>query len=251
MENTLKGQVALITGAGVGMGKVVAELFAQQGISVVVNDINEQNMKKTTRAIIKRKGNALGIRADISSEKDVSNMIEKILKEFGGIDILINNAGILYPTKVEDISLEEWDKVFKINVTGTFLCSKAVIPVMKKAHYGRIVNFSSSAGKNISTLGGAHYTASKAAVLGFTRHLAMEAASFGINVNAICPGLIDTEMVRANCSSKTLRAYERSFPIPRLGTPKEVAELVLFLVAPGSAYITGASIDINGGDLMV
>ena len=251
MGSALKGQVAIITGAGQGVGKAVAELFARQEIIVVVNDINDKNIKKLTKKIIRGKGNALGIRADITSEQDVSNMFKQVLEEFGRIDILVNNAGILYPTKVEDISLEEWDRVIRINLTGTFLCSKAALSVMKKRQYGRIVNFSSSAGKNISTLGGAHYTASKAAVLGFTRHVAKEMAPYGINVNDVCPGLINTEMVRINCSPERLKAYEKSFPISRLGTPEEVAELVLFLVSPSSAYITGASIDINGGDLMI
>ena len=121
---------------------------------------------------------------------------------------------------------------------------------MKKNGYGRIVNLSSSAGRSVSTLGGAHYTTSKAAVLGFTRALAREMAPHGITANAVCPGLIDTEMVRQNCSPERLRAYERSFPVSRLGTPEEVARLVVFLCADAD-YITGASIDINGGDLMV
>ena len=138
-----------------------------------------------------------------------------------------------------------------VNLKGTYLCSRAVLPAMRREGWGRIVNFSSTAGKNVSTLGGAHYTAAKAGVLGFTRHLAKEEARHGITVNAVCPGLIDTEMVRNTIGAKRRRSYARSFPISRLGKPGEVAELVAFLASDRAAYITGASLDINGGDLMI
>lgn len=127
----------------------------------------------------------------------------------------------------------------------------SVIPIMKSNKWGRIINFSSTAGKNVSTLGGAHYTAAKAAVLALTRHGAKEVATYGITVNAICPGLIDTEMVRSNISKEAMDKYATSFPIPRLGTPHEVAELVSFLASEKASYITGAFLDINGGDLMI
>jgi len=178
-------------------------------------------------------------------------MIKTCLSEFGGVDVLINNAGVLFPTAIESISEEEWDLTMDVNVKGLFLCTKAVLPVMKAANYGRIVNMSSSAGRSTSTLGGAHYTTSKAAVLGFTRHCAKEYAQYNITVNAVCPGLIDTEMVQQNVTADRLQRYINSFPIHRLGTPEEVAALVLFLASDEAAYITGASIDINGGDLMI
>jgi len=178
-------------------------------------------------------------------------MVAQAIAHFGHIHILINNAGILYPTRVIDIPESEWDRVIAVNLKSAFLCSQAVLPAMVKAGWGRIVNFSSTAGKNISTVGGAHYTAAKAGILGFTRHLAKEVAADGITVNAVCPGLIDTEMVRNTINDDRVRAYEQSFPIPRLGRPKEVADLVAFLASDRAAYITGASLDINGGDLMI
>jgi NAD(P)-dependent dehydrogenase (short-subunit alcohol dehydrogenase family) len=178
-------------------------------------------------------------------------MVAAAVAEFGKLSILVNNAGVLRPTRVLDITEEEWDFVMDVSVKGAFLVTRAALPHMIKNGWGKIVNFSSSAGKSVSTLGGAHYTASKAAVLGLSRAVAKEMAPFHITSNAICPGLIDTEMVRQNCTSEMLKRYEDSFPIKRLGTPLEVADLVLFLCCRESDYITGASIDINGGDLMV
>jgi NAD(P)-dependent dehydrogenase (short-subunit alcohol dehydrogenase family) len=138
-----------------------------------------------------------------------------------------------------------------VNLKGTFLCSQAALAPMRAGGWGRIVNFSSTAGKSVSTLGGPHYTAAKAGILGFTRHLAREVARQGITVNAVCPGLIDTEMVRSTVGPERIAAYAGGFPIPRLGTPAEVAELVAFLCSERAAYITGASLDINGGDLTI
>ena len=248
--NRLSSQVAIVTGAGQGMGAAMAKLIAEEGGQVVVSDINQEKASVIADEISETETQALAIRADITREKDVQAMVETTIEHYGTISILVNNAGILYPTRIEQITRAEWDRVLEVNLTGTFLCSQAVLKTMKKNRYGRIVNMSSSAGRSVSTLGGAHYTAAKAGVLGLSRALAKEVAPFGITVNAICPGLIDTEMVQAECTPERISAYEASFPIPRLGRPDEVAQLMLFL-ATDSAYITGASIDINGGDLMI
>ncbi len=178
----------------------------------------------------------------------IAEMFAAAAAKFGDVGILVNNVGILRPTGIDDISYEEWKLLMDVNLNGVFLCSKAVLKMMKKNCFGRIINMSSSAGRSVSTLGGAHYAASKAGVLGLTRAMAKEVSSHGITVNAICPGLIDTEMVRKDCHPDMIKKYEASFP-PRLGTPKEVAQLALFLCR--DSYITGASIDINGGDLMI
>lgn len=248
--NRLSNQVAIVTGGGQGMGAAMAKLIAEEGGQVVVSDINQEKASVIADEISETETQALAIRADITREKDVQAMVETTIEHYGTISILVNNAGILYPTRIEQITRAEWDRVLEVNLTGTFLCSQAVLKTMKKNRYGRIVNMSSSAGRSVSTLGGAHYTAAKAGVLGLSRALAKEVAPFGITVNAICPGLIDTEMVQAECTPERISAYEASFPIPRLGRPDEVAQLMLFL-ATDSAYITGASIDINGGDLMI
>ena len=248
--NRLSNQVAIVTGAGQGMGAAMAKLIAEEGGQVVVSDINQEKASVIADEISETETQALAVRADVTREEDVQAMVETTIEHYGTISILVNNAGILYPTRIEQITRAEWDRVLEVNLTGTFLCSQAVLKTMKKNRYGRIVNMSSSAGRSVSTLGGAHYTAAKAGVLGLSRALAKEVAPFGITVNAICPGLIDTEMVQAECTPERISAYEASFPIPRLGRPDEVAQLMLFL-ATDSAYITGASIDINGGDLMI
>jgi NAD(P)-dependent dehydrogenase (short-subunit alcohol dehydrogenase family) len=246
----LTNQVAIITGAAQGMGAAIAKRFAQEGAKGVVTDINGEKAEQVAAQINADGNRAVAIKADVTKENEVAQLVQATLDHYGSISILINNAGILFPTRVDDVTKSEWDLVLDVNLNGTFLCSKAVLPIMKQNRFGRIVNMSSSAGRSVSTLGGVHYTTAKAGVLGFTRALAKEVAAFGITVNAVCPGLIDTEMARENCTPERLREYEESFPISRLGTPDEVAKLMVFLAADAT-YITGASIDINGGDLMM
>ena len=233
------------------MGYAVAKRLASAGASVVVNDVNAEAAARAASELSAQGHAALAVPGDVTSGKDVARLMVSAVDHYGEVHILVNNAGVLRPTPVIDIDEDEWDLVVNVNLKGTYLCSRAVLPGMQKTGWGRIVNFSSTAGKNISTVGGAHYTAAKAGILGFTRHLAKEVARHGITVNAVCPGLIDTEMVRSTISAERAQAYADSFPIKRLGEPFEVAELVAFLASDRAAYITGASLDINGGDLMI
>ena len=250
-EGKLHNQVAIVTGAAQGMGAAIAGRLAAEGAKVVLSDINAEKVAGVAERInAAAENSALAMRTDVTKEDEVAEMVEATIAHYGTVGILVNNAGILYPTRIDHVTKAEWDEVIDVNLNGSFLCSKAVLPIMKTNKFGRIVNMSSSAGRSVSTLGGVHYTAAKAGVLGLTRGMAKEVAPFGITVNAVCPGLIDTEMARENCTPQRLRAYEESFPIPRLGTPEEVAQLIIFL-ATDAAYITGASIDINGGDLMM
>ncbi len=250
-KEELNGKVAIITGAGQGMGRAVATRLAAAGAILVVNDLNIETSYRTAEDLKTEGCSVISIPGDVTSSDDVSGLINGAVNQYGTIDILVNNAGVLRPTPVIDIEEDEWDSVIKGNLKSTYLCSRAVLPTMRKGGWGRIVNFSSTAGKNISTVGGAHYTAAKAGILGFTRHLAKEEARYGITVNSVCPGLIDTEMVRSTIDEDRTKAYADSFPISRLGEPYEVAELVAFLVSDRASYITGASLDINGGDLMI
>jgi 3-oxoacyl-[acyl-carrier protein] reductase len=189
--------------------------------------------------------------ADVTGADDVASAVAEVTGSLGAPTILVNAAGILRPTRFLEIDEDEWDAVVDVSLKGSFLCAQACLPAMIRAGWGRIVNFSSTAGKNVSTLGGAHYTAAKAGVLGLTRALAAEVAAHGVCVNAVCPGLIDTDMSRAYTSEEELAAHVAATPISRLGDPKEVAELVAFLCSDRASYITGAALDINGGQLMV
>ncbi len=247
----LDNRTAVITGAGRGMGQSIACALAELGAQVVVNDLDEEAAQGTVQQIRASRHRAAAFQTDVTDAPGVQAMVDWTADTFGGVHILVNNAGVLYPTSVAETDEEEWDRVIAVNLKGTFLCSKAVLSHMQDAGWGRIINISSTAGKSVSTVGGAHYTASKAGVLGFTRHLAREVASDGITVNAVCPGLIDTEMVRNAIDKERTRAYAESFPIQRLGKPEEVAELVAFLASEQACYITGASLDINGGDLTI
>ncbi len=244
-------KTAIVTGAGRGMGRAIAIKLSEDGTTVIANDISADSAQETADLINSRGGMCVAKTGDVSDVSFVDSMVKQSVSEYGSVNILINNAGVLRPTGITDISLSEWEFVIRGNLTTTFVCTKALIPIMAESGWGRIVNFSSTAGKNVSTIGGAHYTAAKAAILGLTRHTAKEVASLGITVNAVCPGLINTEMVQTNISVEATERYAKGFPIPRLGTPNEVAELVAFLVSDNASYITGASLDINGGDLMI
>lgn len=246
------GKTAIVTGAGRGMGKATAVTLAREGAAVVVNDINPKWAEGVVEEILAFGGKSTLFVADVSEEAQVQAMIDATVDEFGAIDILVNNAGVLRPTSpLEEIPLEEWESIMAVNVRGVFLCTKAVLPIMKNQGGGKIVNISSSAGKSTSTFGGAHYTTSKAAVLGLTRHTAREAAPYNINVNATAPGSMDTEMVRELVSPKRIQREGERIPLRRLGSAQDGANLVAFLCSEEASFITGATIDLNGGDLLL
>lgn len=248
----LAGKVAIVTGAGRGMGKATALTLARCGAAVVINDVRSEWGEAVTREIESAGEKAMTAMADVSEEAQVEAMVAGAVKRFGTVDILVNNAGILRATApLETISLDEWQLMIAVNVTGMFLCTRAVLPIMKKQKSGKIVNISSSAGRSTSTFGGAHYTTSKAAVLGLTRHTAREAAPYNINVNAVAPGSMDTEMVREITTPEHMATEAQHIPLSRLGSAQDAANLVAFLCSEESSYISGATIDINGADLIM
>jgi 3-oxoacyl-[acyl-carrier protein] reductase len=242
------GRVALVTGAARGLGRAVAARLHERGASVAVNVRDAGRAERTARAIGDR---ALAVPGDIAAAGTPEAIVRQTLDRFGRIDILINNAALPFTTRFERITAEEWRQALEVNLTAPFLLIQAVLPAMKAQRYGRIVNISSTAGRMVSTLGGAHYTASKTGLLGLTRAAAKELGCHGITVNAVCPGMIDTELTRESASSDQLARLAESYPIPRLGTAGEVADAICFVASEHAGYITGASLDINGGDLMM
>src|SRR5438067_1757318 len=237
------GRVAIVTGAARGLGRAAAERLHERGALVAVN------VRDASRASFKDW--AFVVAGDIAQPGVPEEILNTTMEHFGRVDILVNNAALAKSTRFPNLSAEEWRLALEVNMTAPFLLTKAVFPIMKAQKYGRIVNVSSSAGRTVSTLGGAHYTASKAGLLGLTRAAAKELGKFGITVNAVCPGMIDTELTRENASPELLERLAAGYPVPRLGTAREVADLICFAASEEAGYITGASLDINGGDLMM
>ena len=242
------GRVAIVTGAARGLGRAVAARLHERGASVAVNVRDAKRAEQVARAIGER---ARPVPADVAAPDGPESIVRQTLELFGRIDILINNAALPLTTRFEHITADEWRRALETNLTAPFLLIQAALPTMKAQGYGRVVNISSTAGRMVSTLGGAHYTASKTGLLGLTRAAAKELGRYGITVNAVCPGMIDTELTRESASTQVLEELAKGFPMPRLGTPLEVADLICFAASESAGYITGASLDINGGDLMM
>ena len=242
------GRVAIVTGAARGLGRAIAQRLYERGAAVAVNVRDRDRAESLAQSLGER---AIAIPGDVAADGVPEAMVEATLARFGRVDILVNNAAFARSTRFPDLTVDEWRTAIDVNMTAPFVLTKAVVPAMKKAGYGRIINISSSAGRTVSTLGGAHYTASKAGMLGLTRAAAKELGKYGITVNAVCPGMIDTELTHENATPELLERLAASYPIPRLGTAVEVAVLVCFLASEQAGYMTGTSLDITGGDLMM
>ena len=252
----LEDKVAMVTGAARGNGEGVARVMAKEGATVVLTDVLDL-VHETAKSISDDGYRAVSFRMDITKSAEVNSVVQKVLKQFGKVDILVNNAGVLKLAALVDMTDEVRDRMIDVNIKGTFIVTKAVLPSMLKRKYGRIVNLSSVTGPLVADIGETAYAATKAAIWGFTRALAFEVAKEGITVNAICPGMIDTDMVR-NMAVETnpddpqsvLKDLARGIPMGRLGTIEEIGELVAFLASDESKYITGTPILIDGGSTL-
>lgn len=245
-----QGRVALVTGAGDGIGRAIALGLAREGARVVVNDIVPERAAGVAAEITAGGGSALARAADVSRGAEVDAMVDATVAAFGALDILVNNAGIGQRLLAEDITEADWRRVLDVNLTGVFLCSRAAFRVMRARRSGHIVNVSSIAGRRISINGAAHYTASKAGVLGLTRHLAYEWGPFGVRVNAICPGETLTPLMERIGDPQLLEESRRRTPLGRLATPEDQANAVLLLLSSRAGFITGVALDVEGGILL-
>ncbi len=247
IENKLEGRVAIVTGGGRGIGRSIALTLAEEGADLIVSDIDPEGISETAEGVRSLGRKSQAVKADVSIVADVKHMVDKCIAEFGKVDILINNAGITRDSLLVRMKEEDWDIVLKVNLTGTFNCMKAVTKYMMKQRKGRIVNIASIVGV-MGNAGQANYASSKAGIIGLTKSIAKELAPRGINVNAIAPGFIDTEMTRS-MPEKAREELLKQIPMRRLGLPKDIANCIRFLVSDDSDYITGQVIHVNGGML--
>jgi 3-oxoacyl-[acyl-carrier protein] reductase len=244
----LTGQVALITGANRGIGKATAEVLHAAGANVVLLARTAEPLTEVANTLLTvRADSALALPVDVADESQVNQAVEQTMARWGRIDILVNNAGLVSPGAFDRIAPADWERVLSVNLTGSYLCCRAVAPIMQQQRSGRIINISSISAQTGGVSGGAHYAAAKGGLLAMTKTLARDLAPYNITVNAIAPGQIDTrpEFLTPQQREK----LEGMIPLGRLGQPEEIAYPILFLASPMAAYITGATLDVNGGIL--
>ncbi|MCD4780999.1 MAG: 3-oxoacyl-[acyl-carrier-protein] reductase [Candidatus Omnitrophica bacterium] len=241
----LKDQIVLITGSARGIGKEIALTFAKEGATVVISDINGESAQETCAEFIRMNLSADSFSCDVTSMESVKEMVDKILDKYKRIDILINNAGITRDNLLLRMRECDWDAVVSTNLKGVFCCTKIISKSMLKARKGKIINIASIIGI-VGNAGQANYSASKAGVIGFTKSIAKEFASRGITSNAVAPGYIQSEMTN-KLNDKDREKILSSIPLNRIGTPKDVAHVCLFLASSGGDYITGQTIVVDGG----
>jgi 3-oxoacyl-[acyl-carrier protein] reductase len=242
----VRGRVAIVTGAGSGIGRGIADVLANNGAKVVVVDKNESNANKTVEGLRRAGNTSIPIAADVSSQIDMQKMASTVVQEYGRIDILCENAGIYPVASILETTEELWDKVLGVNLKGCFLGLKSCLPQMIKQNYGRVVMTSSITGHRTGVIGQSHYSASKAGIIGFVRSAALEVAKNNITVNAIEPGTISTEGTRSIVAEE-LKKQEGRTPTGRLSTPEDIGNAVLFLASDLAANITGQTIVVDGG----
>jgi 3-oxoacyl-[acyl-carrier protein] reductase len=246
----LKDRTAFITGAASGIGRAIAETFAENGAKVAIADVDLEAANRVAGEIRAAGGEAIAVQADVSSPESVAAALDAAVKTFGGIDILVNNAGICPMRAFEEIPLDEWNRVLAVNLTGAFICAQAATPYLKKSGRGRIINIGSVAGRIGGISVSAHYSVSKAGVMCLTKVLAKALAGHGITANSISPGTIETALT-ADWTPETKENLRQQAPLRRLGRPEEVAAAALYLASDGASYVTGATLDVNGGIVMI
>ncbi|HLA85297.1 MAG TPA: 3-oxoacyl-[acyl-carrier-protein] reductase [Thermoguttaceae bacterium] len=245
ISTDLTGQIALITGAARGLGRLIAETLAQSGAKVACVDVNTELLAETVGSIQAAGGEALALGCDVTDSQRVNEVVNEVVAKWGGLTILVNNAGITRDGLVMRMKDDQWDSVLAINLRGTFLFTRAACKPLMKGRGGRIINIASVSGL-MGNAGQANYSASKAGVIGLTRTVAMELAGRNITVNAVAPGFIQTEMT-AKLGEDIVKKITEQVPLGRLGEPRDVADAVLFLASEAASYITGHVLTVDGG----
>jgi NAD(P)-dependent dehydrogenase (short-subunit alcohol dehydrogenase family) len=240
----LEGRVALVTGAGSGIGEATARRFAREGATVVVNDVDVEMARPVVAELQKAGARALAVAADVTKRVDVEAMMHHVVGEFGRIDVLVNNAGINRDAMSHKMTEEQWDQVLTVNLKGTFLCAQAALVRMREHGWGRIINTSSVG--SLGNIGQANYAASKAGVIGLTRTLALEGAKFGVTVNCVAPGPVMTRML-ASVPEAIREKIVARVPVGRIARPEEIAGVHAFLASEDAAFITGQVLFVDGG----
>lgn len=240
------GRTAIVTGGAKGIGKGCCEMLAALGANVVIADMNFEGAKTVEKELTDKGLSAMAVSVNVKKVDDIKDMVAKTVERFGDVHILINNAGILHTTPIEDITEAEWDNIVDINLKSVFFATQAVLPYMKKNKYGKILNLSSLAGRNGGIANGLGYSATKAGIIGLTRGFASRLAADSINVNAIAPGSTDTGILDSLSPEKTA-ALVAKIPLGRFGKTEEIANSIVFMVSDEASFITGAVLDVNGG----
>jgi NAD(P)-dependent dehydrogenase (short-subunit alcohol dehydrogenase family) len=250
-EMRLKDKVAIVTGAGRGIGEAIALRFSEEGAKLIINDVNEADANRTVETIKSKGGQALAVMGSVASRQVAQKMVDTAVKEFGTVDILVNNAGIIRDAMLHKMTDEQWDQVIEVNLKGVFLCTQCAAQVMREKKYGKIINISSSSWRG--NPGQLNYSATKAGVIGMTKTAAKELGPKGINVNVIAPALIWTDMTKSMPKALLDRVKQMLpflMPLNRWGQPEDIANLVLFLASDESSFITGQLIYCDGGLMM-
>jgi len=255
MENHmhLSGKVALVTGASSGIGQATAEALAACGATVCINFLRNEAGAEAARNLINGSGGkAITVQADVTKSEDVGALVKRTVDEFGPIDILVNNAGsLIQRQRILEMGESNWDEVINLNLKSAFLCSRAVAGPMMNRKSGAIINVSSIAGRNGGALGSIHYSTAKGGLIAFTKGLAKEMAIYGVRVNGVSPGVISTPFHEQFSTPEMMKAYVNMIPMGRIGTPAEVAKVVVFLASDAASFLAGETIEVNGGMMML
>lgn len=248
----LTGKTAIITGAASGIGRATARVLAESGAAVTINyRRNEKDAEDLRKEIVSSGGRAIAVQADVTIAADHDALVKRATEKFGPVDILVNNAGSLIERlRILELTEQRWDEVMDLNLKSAFLCCKAVVPSMIERKTGAIINLSSIAGRTGGALGSIHYSTAKGGLITFTKGLAKELAPFGIRVNAVSPGVIDTPYHEQFSSPEMMKGYVNGIPMGRVGSAEEVAKVIAFLASDAASYLAGETIEINGGMFM-